>query len=227
MDGINVFKSKHFQKRHWVSPVPPFGRFSCRIYYPASSESVLNMAVKRKTISKKTRFEVFKRDGFVCQYCGAHPPEAILEPDHINPVANGGGNEMDNLITACFSCNRGKAANLLTAIPKSLDDKAAELIERELQIKGYQSAMQKKKGRIKDESNIVLGVYQRFNEGFTLTESAMVSVRKFIDLIGFFPVLEAMEEANTRPSVRRGKEFQYFCGICWNIIKKGERHGAR
>lgn len=28
------------------------------------------MTEKRKAISKKTRFEVFKRDGFKCQYCG-------------------------------------------------------------------------------------------------------------------------------------------------------------
>lgn len=26
----------------------------------------------RKSISKKLRFDVFKRDGFKCQYCGAH-----------------------------------------------------------------------------------------------------------------------------------------------------------
>jgi 5-methylcytosine-specific restriction endonuclease McrA len=29
------------------------------------------MAAKRAGLSKKTRFEVFKRDGFRCQYCGA------------------------------------------------------------------------------------------------------------------------------------------------------------
>ena len=34
------------------------------------------METKRKTISKKTRFEVFKRDSFKCQYCGASAPEA-------------------------------------------------------------------------------------------------------------------------------------------------------
>ena len=69
------------------------------------------MATKRKAISKKTRFEVFKRDGFTCQYCGAHPPQAILHVDHIVPVAEGGGNEDTNLVTACDHCNLGKAAN--------------------------------------------------------------------------------------------------------------------
>lgn len=44
---------------------------------------------ERKTISKKTRFEVFKRDSFTCQYCGRTAPDVILEIDHINPVNNG------------------------------------------------------------------------------------------------------------------------------------------
>lgn len=37
---------------------------------------------ERKSLSKKTRFEVFKRDSFECQYCGAHPPSTILHVDH-------------------------------------------------------------------------------------------------------------------------------------------------
>lgn len=60
-------------------------------------------------LSKRTRFEVFKRDGFTCQYCGQTPPTVILEVDHINPRANGGTDVVINLITACFDCNRGKA----------------------------------------------------------------------------------------------------------------------
>lgn len=62
----------------------------------------------RKAISKTTRFEVFKRDKFTCQYCGAKAPEAILHVDHIDPVAKGGGNEIMNLLTACAGCNSGK-----------------------------------------------------------------------------------------------------------------------
>ncbi len=62
----------------------------------------------RKPISKKTRFEVFKRDKFTCQYCGRMSPDVILEVDHIKPVADGGTNKLINLITSCRDCNRGK-----------------------------------------------------------------------------------------------------------------------
>ncbi len=36
----------------------------------------------RKSISKKIRFEIFKRDAFSCQYCGKSAPDVIL---HIDP----------------------------------------------------------------------------------------------------------------------------------------------
>lgn len=178
------------------------------------------MATKRKAISKKTRFEVFKRDGFVCQYCGAHPPAVILHVDHINPVALGGVNDMDNFITACEPCNLGKAARSLADIPQSLKDKAAQIAEREDQIAGYQKVMNFKRLRIDNEANDICEVYERFNEGFTLSESAMVSVRKFVDQIDVHDVVDAMEQAFTRANIRPGNEFKYFCGICWNIIKE-------
>ena len=63
---------------------------------------------KREPISLKTRIEVFKRDSFTCQYCGRHAPDVVLELDHIKPVAKGGTNDIMNLITSCFECNRGK-----------------------------------------------------------------------------------------------------------------------
>lgn len=69
---------------------------------------------KRIAIPKKIRFEVFKRDSFKCQYCGASAPDVTLEVDHIQPVAEGGGNDIFNLITSCRDCNRGKSKTLLT-----------------------------------------------------------------------------------------------------------------
>lgn len=47
---------------------------------------------KRKSISKKLRFEVFKRDKFTCQYCGRKAPDVVLQIDHISPVSKGGKN---------------------------------------------------------------------------------------------------------------------------------------
>jgi hypothetical protein len=63
----------------------------------------------RKSTGKRQRFEIFKRDSFACQYCGAQPPDVVLVVDHVIAVASGGTNDQENLITACEPCNQGKA----------------------------------------------------------------------------------------------------------------------
>lgn len=67
-----------------------------------------NTTEKRDPISPKLRFEVFKRDKYVCQYCGACGPDVELEIDHVIPVSRGGTDDIKNLKTACFKCNSGK-----------------------------------------------------------------------------------------------------------------------
>jgi hypothetical protein len=69
---------------------------------------------KRKSIAKKTRFEVFKRDSFTCQYCGQKAPDVVLVIDHIDPVCKGGKNDILNLITSCDGCNSGKGGTELS-----------------------------------------------------------------------------------------------------------------
>ena len=64
----------------------------------------------------KFRFEILKRDGFKCQYCGRNPrtdKNVILHIDHIIPRSKCGNDEIDNLITSCFECNQGKKDVLL------------------------------------------------------------------------------------------------------------------
>ena len=50
-----------------------------------------------RSLSKRTRFEVLKRDSFACQYCGAAAPDAYLHVDHIIPVSKGGTDDPTNL----------------------------------------------------------------------------------------------------------------------------------
>ena len=69
---------------------------------------------ERKQLSKGTRFDIFKRDGFMCQYCGRQPPEVVLHVDHITPVIEGGTNDPMNLVTSCRDCNLGKGRTDVT-----------------------------------------------------------------------------------------------------------------
>jgi hypothetical protein len=73
------------------------------------------------SISPRKRFLVFKRDNFTCQYCGKKSPDVTLEPDHIIPRMRGGTNDLENLITACYNCNRGKSD--ISVIENTMRDK--------------------------------------------------------------------------------------------------------
>ena len=56
-----------------------------------------------------TRFNVFLRDRFVCQYCGEGLPAHDLTFDHIVPRSRGGVTSWDNVVAACSPCNLRKA----------------------------------------------------------------------------------------------------------------------
>ena len=62
----------------------------------------------RKTIQKKDRISILKRDKYICGYCGKRKKPYNLAVDHIIPVLYGGHHGMENWVAACRSCNRKK-----------------------------------------------------------------------------------------------------------------------
>lgn len=177
----------------------------------------------RTPIPKTRRFEVFKRDGFKCQYCGAQPPAVTLEADHIIPVAGGGDDGMDNLITACMGCNRGKGATLLSSIPQTLEEKAAEIAEREAQITALAQMIREAHDTAEERMwDVAELLHPGASEGYYRANCRSIS--RFISDLGFPAVLEAALIAAQRNPPKTARCFRYFCGICWNKIReaKGE-----
>lgn len=174
----------------------------------------------RKTLSKRVRFEVFKRDLFTCQYCGATPPGVVLEVDHIDPVAEGGGDEETNLVTACFDCNRGKAAVALTVVPESLADRAARIAEAEEQLAGYRAIMREYEER--KDADVWEVIEILFNETST-THARFGSVKRFLERLPLESVREAANlTRQNAPYYGMDRRFRYFCGICWRWIKESD-----
>lgn len=67
----------------------------------------------RKPIGARARFDILERDGFRCRYCGATAKDDRLHVDHVEPVSLGGGNDPENLATACSACNFGKSDRII------------------------------------------------------------------------------------------------------------------
>lgn len=49
--------------------------------------------------------ELFRRDRYLCAYCGGEFHSLRLTRDHIRPVSRGGGDTWMNVVTACRHCN--------------------------------------------------------------------------------------------------------------------------
>jgi hypothetical protein len=90
------------------------------IYYIDESEKGISRNIRlcrftsfRKRLSetsptswKEIKNKAFKRDNFTCVYCGK--VGGLLEGDHAIPVSRGGDDNLNNIVTACRTCNRQK-----------------------------------------------------------------------------------------------------------------------
>lgn len=83
------------------------------------------IAIKNKHNQKHrtpmlTNRNLFRRDLFVCAYCGREHSDHKLTRDHIIPVSRGGADTWMNCVTACWDCNNKKDSSLLSEINMEL-----------------------------------------------------------------------------------------------------------
>ena len=181
----------------------------------------------RKPIPKSIRFEVFKRDKFTCQYCGASAPDVILEVDHIKPVSRGGSNQIMNLLTACRDCNRGKTN-------KELSDNTAVMLQKK-QMEAAQERreqlemMLKWREELEAERELEIAAIDQYFSLHTkwgLNDNGKRDVRKLIKRFGFNEVYTACEISIDRYYDGRERSwdeaFNKVGGICYNRKKAGE-----
>ncbi len=152
---------------------------------------------KRECISKRLRFEVFKRDSFTCQYCGRQAPDVILNVDHIQPVAGGGGANIVNLITSCFDCNSGKSDKVLSDQTASKKRKAQLnlLQERREQIEMMAEWQMGLIDLDETAATECASLWRQLTGGYCFTDSGSSNLRQHIRKFGVADVMAAMRIA--------------------------------
>jgi 5-methylcytosine-specific restriction endonuclease McrA len=73
--------------------------------------AVVKLRYNVPRVMRKKRYHksgIFKRDRYVCQYCGRSANPSKLTIDHVRPKSMGGKKTWDNCVAACFTCNNIK-----------------------------------------------------------------------------------------------------------------------
>jgi len=138
-------------------------------------------------MSKKLRFTVFARDGYQCQYCGRTPPAVVLEPDHVVPVCDGGKDTEENLVTACFDCNRGKGRDpAVRPLRPAVKARTEQIKESEEQLAAYRELLRAQQARREGDVEAICQHFTAVNalcnrgDEWVITERGKQSVRQWL-----------------------------------------------
>lgn len=179
---------------------------------------------KRKSLTKKIRFEVFKRDAFKCQYCGRSAPEVILHVDHIKPVSDGGTNEMTNLITSCFDCNMGKKDRLLDdhSMLEKQKKQLEELNERRQQLEMMMQWREEMMSIEEEQLKFACDKWSELlNREYKLNENGISSMRRILKKYGLNDVLDAIETSIYQyTKYKDNKLIKESVELAWENVEK-------
>lgn len=109
-------------KAVWLDRVDIVAEYDEVVHSPSTQIRIPSVVVLRDYVKPRrcvafTRFNLFLRDGFRCQYCGAR---GDLTFDHIVPRARGGRTNWENVVAACSKCNLKKGSRSLRQAGMSL-----------------------------------------------------------------------------------------------------------
>ena len=182
--------------------------------------------MKRKALTKKTRFAVFKRDSFRCQFCGrsAIEEQLVLHIDHLKPVAAGGTNVITNLVTACADCNQGKGKEELddNSLVARQRRQLEELHERREIMRMIVKWREELEGI---QEQFVVSLAQLWNQKITgsrlrVGAYGLKGIRKLLRQFSYEEVREAMHIAADQYELDTATEVDYafskLGGICFN-----------
>lgn len=111
---LSVWPAEQVIKQVWEGNVDVLAHYDVTVRSPSHEFKLPSVIALREYVPppKKvpmTRFNVFLRDGFRCQYCGEKFTTNELTFEHVIPRAQGGKTTWDNILSACNPCNLVKA----------------------------------------------------------------------------------------------------------------------
>lgn len=189
-----------------------------------ANQHCLEGASASMPVSKRTRYEVLRRDNHTCRYCGGTAPDVKLTVDHVTPVALGGGDDPNNLVAACRDCNYGKAstspsADLVEDV-KQTDLKWTGAIQR---VASARARQRKKRTAYVQAFEDAWGTWYYGFEKTRVPKPAgwQTSIERFYDLgVPIVEVTDCVRIACGNDRIAPDETFRYFAGCVWRTIKE-------
>ncbi len=102
-------------KAVYLDRVSIVAEYDAEVHSPSQSIKIPSVIVLKDYVKPQkrvafTRFNLFLRDEFQCQYCGSRDN---LTFDHVVPRSRGGITSWENVVAACSKCNLKKGARSL------------------------------------------------------------------------------------------------------------------
>ncbi len=98
-------------KAEIIEQGPGVLRSPSQVFPRPSVIRLVNLIKRPRPRARLCRKEIFRRDNYTCQYCGARAKDLTL--DHVVPRHKGGRHTWENLVTACRACNHRKGGKTL------------------------------------------------------------------------------------------------------------------
>lgn len=166
-------------------------------------------------VTKRTRFEVFKRDEHRCRYCGATQEDARLTIDHVIPRSLGGTNEPTNLVTACSDCNAGKSSS-------NPDDETVQDVSRRafLWKSAIEEAAERRRAERAPSARAIADVGELWTSRYRHqpADHWQSSIRNFVSAGLTAEDLVEFMEVGLQRGTNADHAWRYFCKIAWSEV---------
>lgn len=175
-------------------------------------------------LTKRLRYEILRRDGHTCRYCGGKAPDVELHVDHVIPQALGGTNDPGNLVAACKDCNSGKASIPVDAeLVADADATAVVFAQAMAQAREQMEAERDKTARLHADFD---ALWLRW--GWTDRDGNRHPVARDDDwqasidnLVSAGATLDDFAElVDVAMKSQADDVWRYFCGCCWTRIRQ-------
>lgn len=140
---LSVVSWKEAVKALFLGRVDVVANYSEEVSSPSMSMPIPSVIVLKDFVAREkrppfTRFNLYLRDNFQCQFCGKdgyirnYREGVTLTLDHVYPRARGGHKSWKNMVAACTTCNVKKGCRTPKEAGMHLMNKPRVPTEKEL-----------------------------------------------------------------------------------------------